>query len=209
MYVLLVYLTLFLGVVPMSIFLFRVKSKEKAFIPLLILFVLASTYEAIASFVLRINVLSWFQIYSLLEFLSIYYLFKKLLQKRPMVYIFLSLGLFIVIYLYSFEYCFNEGFSFLKAKGINRVFLTLFIIVSSFLWVKQIFEQKIILKLYEEPGFYFVMGLFMHYCITISLFILSNSIANSSLYFADYWLLNIISSLILRIVIIIGVWKMN
>lgn len=209
MYILLVYLTLWLGVVPLGVFILRVKTKNKTYVPLLVLFLLASIYELIASFILKVNVISWFQIYSLLEFLSIYYLFKNLLIKRPKGYDLVFLGLFVVMYVYSFSFCFSESFTFLKAKSLNKAVLTLFVIVSSFLWVKQVFEQKNILKLYNEPSFYFVMGLFMYYSTTISLFVLSNSIANSTLYFQDYWSLNIISSLILRVVIIVGVWKMN
>ena len=205
---LLVSLTLLLGVVPLGLFIFRVKVKNKAYVPFLVLSLLASIYELVASFILKVNVTHWFQIYSLLEFLSIYYLFKNLLMKRPKGYNIVFLGLFFVVYIYSFSLSFSDGLSFLKAKSLNKSVLTLFVMVSSFLWIKQTLEQKRILKLYNEPSFYFVMGLFTYYSTTISLFVLSNSIANSTLYLLDFWLLNIISSLILRLVIIVGVWKM-
>ncbi|WP_413512849.1 hypothetical protein [Myroides odoratus] len=87
--------------------------------------------------------------------------------------------------------------------------MTLFVISCSFLWVKQVFDQKLIMRLYQESTFFIVMGLFFYYSTTISLFVLSNYLYKSELFFYDYWLVNIIASLILRILLSIGVWKMN
>lgn len=209
MYDALVYITLLMGMLPFGIYSFKgnLSSEYKAVASLISLYFLASLYEIIASCVLKVNVKVWFQVYSFLEFGAIFYLFKNLITKRLKGYFLISLSLFLVLYLYSFYFFSNEYF--MHAKALNKSFLTVFIIASSFIWVEQVFEQKKIIKLYNESSFYFVMGLLIYYSTTISLFVLANSIANSSLYFFDYWLLNIISSLVLRLIILIGVWKMK
>jgi len=65
-------------------------------------------------------------------------------------------------------------------------------------------------NLWRNSDFYFIAGLTIYYASTFLLFLLSDFIINSKqLYFYDYWLVNVLATLILRIFLMIGVWKMN
>lgn len=209
-YYVLLYVTLLTGLFPLIMFIGKgnhLNKQNNYVLPLILLIAVSSIYEYVVSGVLKISVIPWYQIHSLLEFLALYYLFIKLIVQRPKWFFLTFLGLFLLIYVYSF-FCLKEDSAFL-AKSINKSFLTLFIMWCSFLWVKQIFDQKKILSLYKESSLYVVMGLFFYYSTTISLFMLSSYIYNNDIYFNDYWLVNIIASLILRIILSIGVWKMK
>lgn len=107
----------------------------------------------------------------------------------------------------SFRFLTNEFF--LVSKTINKVFVTIFVIVSSFVLIRENFTQKTRVKLLNRPSFYIVIGLFGYYTTTISLFIFSSYRIDSKLFFLQYWLINILASLALRIVISIGIWKIK
>lgn len=208
-YNLILYITLFAGGIPLIIFFVKRKniSSNKAVLPLIVLLTLSSLYEYIGIILFQRVITNWYQIHSLLEFLAVYYLFKSLITQRPKWFYPTSLGLFVLSYTFSFIYLDDQ--MVLVAKSINKLYMTLFVISCSFLWVKQVFYQKQILRLYQESSFYLVMGLFFYYSTTISLFMLSNHLYQSELYFYDYWLVNIIASLLLRVLLSISVWKMN
>ncbi|MCP1994346.1 hypothetical protein L1275_000091 [Flavobacterium sp. HSC-61S13] len=209
-YNILLYVTLLAGFIPLILFIGKGLYKKKNYgsiFPLILLIACSSIYEYLGSVVLHLNVIPWFQIHSLLEFLALFYLFKNLIENRPRWFFATYLGLFLLFYIDSFFLLETE--SALVSKSLNKLFMTLFVISCSFLWVKQILDQKVILKLHQNGSFYIVIGLFFYYSTTISLFILSNYLYKNELFFNDYWLVNIISSLILRILLSIGVWKMN
>lgn len=205
----LLYIALLAGCIPLI--LFKIKGceikKHNGVFALLCLLAFSSVYEGIVSICLRVNITAWYWIYSLLEFTAIWYTFKTLIVQRPKWFFITFLGLFLLLYCYSFIYLVD--FPVFIFKAINKGFVTIFVLLSSFLWVKQVFEQKVILRLYQESSFYIVMGLFFYYSTTISLFMLSNYIYHHDADFNVYWLVNIISSLILRIILSISVWKMN
>lgn len=208
-YSLILYIALLAGAVPMLLFLVMRKDIvcNKAIIPIITLIAFSSIYEYVVIIQLQMKVTYWYQIHSLFEFLAVFYLFKNLIQQRPKWFFIIGLGLFLVVYILSFIYLNNE--MILVSKSINKSYMTLFVISCSFLWIKQVFDQKLILRLYQESTFFIVMGLFFYYSTTISLFVLSNYLYKSELFFYNYWLVNIIASLILRILLSIGVWKMN
>lgn len=208
-YSLILYIALLAGAVPMLLFFVMKKDIvcNKAIIPIIALIAFSSIYEYVVIIQLQMKVTYWYQIHSLFEFLAVFYLFKNLITQRPKWFFTISLGLFLLVYVLSFIYLDNE--KILVSKSLNKSYMTLFVISCGFFWVKQVFDQKIILRLYQESTFYIVMGLFFYYSTTISLFVLSNYLYKSELFFYDYWLVNVIASLILRILLSIGVWKMN
>ncbi|HEX8576205.1 MAG TPA: hypothetical protein VF677_07925, partial [Flavobacterium sp.] len=71
------------------------------------------------------------------------------------------------------------------------------------------FEKMDVHNLWQSDTFYFIAGLIIYYASTIFLFLSSIFIYNSNLYFYDFWLVNIIATLILRVLLSIGVWKMK
>ncbi|SEJ33166.1 hypothetical protein SAMN04488018_12523 [Myroides marinus] len=202
--------TLFFGIIPFCLYLYKRQRGircDKAYLGIVLLFLIASLYEAIVSLILKVNVIVWFQVYSLLEFIALFYLFINLSNYRPKIYFYVFLGIFIIVYLLSFRFLTNEFF--LVSKTINKAFIMIFVIVSSFVLIRENFTQKTRVKLLNRPDFYIVIGLFVYYTITIPLFIFCSYRVQDRLYFLDYWLINILASLALRIVISIGIWKIK
>ena len=168
---------------------------------------IATLYEGIFTLLLNINTAYWFQIYSLLELLAIYYFFSKLFKanynKSLAIFI---IGMFIV---YCFSFLFwNEDNKFIS-NAINTIPITLFVFIFSFIWFRQLFQKMEVPDLLEDATFYFITGFFIYYSTTLILFLMSSFIFKSELYFYDYWLVNVIATLFLRICLIAGVWKMK
>ncbi|WP_010249819.1 hypothetical protein [Myroides injenensis] len=208
-YSILLYATLIAGCAPLSLFLAGHKYRSQAnrvVLPLIGLMVLSSVYEYVVSLQLQVSVVLWYQVYPALEFATLYFLFENYITQRPNWLFHSLLGLFLLFYILSLC-CFDTD-SYLMSTGLNKIYSTFFVLLCTFLWIRQVSNQKKILKLYNESQFFIVMGLFFYYATTISVFILLGFIDKSGLYIYDYWLVNILASLILRITISIGVCKM-
>lgn len=175
--------------------------------PFLWLTAIASFYEFFGSVVLKINTSYWFQLYPFLSFLSLYYFFFQLL-KPDYKYLFRILFiLFIGVYGMSF-YFWSEN-DRLVSSAINRSSITIFVFTFASLWFKNLFEKMDVPNLWQNDIFYFIVGLTIYYSSTIFLFLSSIFILNSNLYFYDFWLVNVIATLVLRILLCFGVWKMK
>lgn len=207
MYQIFFFTALLIGVVPLLILF--VKKKTLVFKEPISLFVLvtalASLYEFIGSTVLKINTTYWWQLYSLMEFISLYYFFFKLFELKYKIIFILCVTFFIVQYFLSFFYL-SEVFI---SSAINKTPITLFIIIFSFLWFKQLFYKMEIQNPWQNANFYFVSGVLLYYSSTYFLFLLASFLFKSNVYFYDYWLINIVATIILRTSLIIGVWKMK
>lgn len=82
------------------------------------------------------------------------------------------------------------------------------ILTFSALWFKDVFEKLEIRNLLQSPSFYFVSGLILYYCSTFFLFLMHDLLYGADKSKAEeIWLLNIIFNLLLRSLLIIGVWK--
>lgn len=209
MYYFITYFALFLGIVPLVILF----SKKRAFIasepimPFLWLTFIATLYEHIGSTLLKINTAYWFQLYSLLEFLTIYYFFYKHFQFAYKKNLKLIIALFLCVYVISLLF-WNPN-NILISEAINRIPLTLFIFTFSFIWFKKLFQKMEIENPLDDSTFYFVSGLAIYYSGTSILFLISSIIFESNLYFYNFWTVNVLATLFLRIFLIIGVWKME
>ncbi len=219
MYQIIFYTALFIGVVPLLVA-FVLKKKEiylkHPVFPLVVLTALATLYEFVGSKILEINTVYWFQLYPLIEFITLYYFFSRILPEyRKFLRIFLPLA--IIFYSASFFYLDEEN-KFVSL-AINRNFIAFFALVFSSIWLKDLFNklknlnpfEKIeIPNIWQSDIFYFVTGIAVYHTATFSLFLLSSFIFNSSnLYFYNYWLVNLLATLFFRIFLIIGVWKMK
>lgn len=201
--------TLILGIVPLPLLLFKRISNgiNTEVTPFVILTAFASIYEGIGTLYLNVNSVYWFQLYSLLEILALFYFFHQLLAPYYRSSLLLSFIFLISSYLFSFFHWHTE--SHLISNGFNKTILTFFVLYGATLWIKIIFKQQKIPNLWQHSSFYFVAGFFLYYGNTILLFLLGNLIYNSTLNFYEFWLINILSTLLLRIVLIIGIWKMK
>jgi magnesium-transporting ATPase (P-type) len=127
----------------------------------------------------------------------------------------IGLVFFFINYTVSFFYLESSAF---VSVSINRLYVSIFVFIFSVIWFKDIFEELNKSLLFEETdfqyllsseNFYFVAGVFIYYATTFFLFLSSSLIFESNLYFNDFWVVNIIATLVLRIFLIISVWKMK
>lgn len=208
-YQLLLVVTLILGIVPLPLLLFKRISNgiNTEVTPFIILTAFASIYEGIGTLCFSVNTAYWFQLYSLLEILALFYFFYRLLA--PFNRRSLQLGLFFLILSYLFSFSHWHTTSHLISNGLNKTTLTFFVLYGVMLWIKIIFKQQKIPNLWQHSSFYFVSGFFLYYGNTILLFLLGNLIYNSTLNFYEFWFINILSTLLLRILLILGIWKMK
>lgn len=176
-------------------------------VPFVWLTAVSSIYEWVVTAFFKLNAAFWFQIYPLICFCTIYYFFYKLLNKEYKKVFRLSIILFCITYGTSF-YFFDKTNVFIST-AINEPVLTLFILICSFLWFKVLFEDVKISNLWMNDDFYFVSGLMIYHSGTFFFFLLSGFIFSSDTYFYDYWMVNIIATVVLRIFLIVGIWRME
>ena len=218
MFEILFFLCFVIGLIPIVILFLRkrILNFRHPVVPFVWLTLISSLYEYIVTELFEINAAYWFQFYSLSAFISILYFFLKTLKFKYIFLFRLSILFFIITYLSSFMFWDTDNF--LISTAINNVYLTCIVILFTLLWVKEIFENienkspfenENMINLWESEIFYFVSGLFIYYCTTFFLFLSSNLILSSKLYFYDYWLVNILAVILLRLLLIISVWKMK
>lgn len=218
MYTVVFYIALFIGFIPLLLLFLKGKTYDQRHpvVPFIWLTAIASAYEFVGTNLLKIDTAYWFQLYSLLSFFSFYYFFSQLLNPLYKTAFRVSLILFIIIYCISFFYWGQNNK--LISSAINRSFITLFILIFSLVWIKDLlnklkninpFEKIEIPNLWQNEIFYFIAGMAIYYSTTFFLFLSSSFIFDSNLYFYDYWYVNVLATLIFRTFLIIGVWKMK
>lgn len=197
------------GLLPLLLLLLKKKTFDikQPIVPFVWLTAAATLYELIGTVILRINATYWFQLYSLLCFCALYYFFSRLLDRQYKKLFGFFLAVFIITYSASFFF-FDKKNTFIST-AINEPLLTLFVLVFSFLWFKKLFEKVDIPNLWQDADFYFVSGLMIYHSGTFFFFLIGGSIFSSNAYFYDYWMVNIVAIIVLRIFISMGVWKMK
>lgn len=211
------YITLFLGILPLGIQLVKHKKlwSKNRITPFVWLTAIASFYEYIGTLLLQLNSSFWFQLYPLLSILAILYFFNNVLSPKRLILIKLLFLIFIVFYSISFFFLNTDTFI---SSSLNRISISAIVFILTILWFKELFdelsnlasiEKKEFKYLWESENFFFVAGLFLYYTTTFFLFLSSTTIYKSELYFYDYWFVNIIATLVLRLFLIISVWKMS
>lgn len=208
--IILLYTTLLLGIIPViQILLYRNRRYNTGPIkPFLYLTAISSLYEIIFTILLQKDVTIWFIIYDTLEFLLIFYFFFKLNFPKYKIFFLIFLIAFAIFVIPSIFFINKSIHHFLNAQALFSGITTLLIFTMTFLWFRDIFKKMEIPSLWSNPEFYFISALFIYHSTTFFLFLLSDIILNiDAEKFMDYWLLNIIATLILRILLIIGVWK--
>lgn len=209
MYQIFFFIALLIGIIPLLILFFYKKALEfnRAITPFIWLTALATIYEFVGTVLLKINTSYWFQVYSFLEVIILYYFFFRLFQTKYKI----AFGVFLILLLITYGFSFflwskNSG---LITKAINKVPITFFVLTFSFLWFKELFYKMEIQNPWQNANFYFVTGFLLYYSSTFFLFLLASFLFKSNVYFYDYWLINIAATIILRTSLIIGVWKMK
>lgn len=199
---------LYSGFIPLIILIFRKKALDfkEPIVPFIWITAIASIYEILNTKVFLVNASYWFQIYPLLEIIGLYFFFSKVFKEKHESVI--KLFVIILLIIYSSSFLLWNSYINLQSHSLNKSFITLFVLLGCFTWFKNLFKNIEVENLWSLPSFYFISAFFMYYSSTILLFSLGNFIYSSKEMF-DLWWVNLLASLILRILLTIGTWKMK
>lgn len=205
------YTILFLGTIPLIILFFKkiAFNFKEPIVPFIWVTAIASIYEIISPEIFDvISALSyWFQIYPFLEIVGLYFYFSGIFKKKYKTTINLLLITTLVFYCFSFTLWENNETS-LQSHSVNKSSITLCVIIGCFTWFKNLFKNKEVENLWNLPDFYFMSSILIYYSSTILLFSLGSFIYTAvELY--EYWWINILATLVLRILLTIGTWKIK
>lgn len=197
--------TILYGVIPLLLYKIK-KVKIKPIEPFLWVVFVASLYEFFGTTVLKINSDYWFECYKYLAFFSIHYFFYTLLKGR---YKFLFI-LFGLLFLIQSIVALNqwETLEHLDITAYSNAFITINVLFFSIVWFRSTFINLELDSLTKTPTFYFVSGLILYYSGTVFLFLLASYIFKvDSSNFKSFWMLNVFLNLVLRTLLIVGIWK--
>jgi hypothetical protein len=182
------------------------KVNIKAIRPFLLVVFFSSLYEFFGTFIFELNSKYWFICYKILAFCSLHYFFYKLLNSDYKIIFVLFVTFFLTILFYSlFEW---DQLNYLDVNSYFNTLQTIIVLVFSILWIVRFFSKLEIASFTQSPFFYFISGLILYYSGTIFLFLLSSYIfKNDKANFQSYWMLNIIFNLVLRTLLIVGIWN--
>jgi hypothetical protein len=207
----LVIISLALGLIPPFILFFNNIENNKivGIYPFLYLVFIASLYELIFSLYYKVNVNNWFIVYDILSFGSIHYFFFKLLDGiKNWIFIYTTLIFLILLFFLHFVSLSWFDSSFLIKNSIFSIFQSLTILCFSILWFLKIFNELEVENLFRSPIFYFTAGLNIYFGGTVLLFLVSHYFQeNDPNSLEDFWILNIVLNIFLRILLIVGIWK--
>lgn len=205
----LLYFVIIFGVSPFLYFLIykRKHVRElKPILPFAILTFIASLYEYLGTLIFKWNVSYWFIIYAFISFFCILYFFFQVLQKEiSKISIFFLIAFIALCLLLYFNFKVDE---FLIITSYIDTFITLFILFFTIIWFRKLILEAYIENLLQNSTFYFISGFILYYCGTLFLFLLSNYIYKvESSMFQSYWVINILLNLVLRTLLLVGLWK--
>lgn len=204
------YSALLSGFLPWPLLCLRKKTFSFAHYPIapyLFYIFIATFYELLGTQIFRINTTYWFQFGTAIEIITLYWYFFKTIQEDEKFLI--KWGLFIAIILYAVSFIFWRAGSSLNTLGINHIALFLLVLVCVLVWVQRLFRETAVRNLWAYPDFYFVAGIAFYYFSTLFLFLFSRYIYEHHLGLSDFWLLNVVATLILRLTLTLGVWKIR
>lgn len=193
------------GLLPLG-FYWKIKPVNLAGIkPFLMVVFVASLYEFIGAFLLKVDFKNWYLIYKTMAFASLLFFFNSIVEiKKSMIWVAI-LG-FSTLLLLTFTTW--EKIQVLQINAYFNISLTILVLLFTSLWLIATFKKLETDSLWNDPNYFFVVGLNVYYFGTALLFIMSNYIFNKDpKSLEEYWLLNIILNLVLRTTLILGIWK--
>ncbi len=210
MKVVFIYIILYLGIVPFIVLLFKKNAFnfKEPIVPFILVTAIASVYEIVSPEIFDIiSALSyWFQILPFLEIVGLYFYFSGIFKKKYKA----TINLFLItsLIVYSCSFLFWDIKMNLQSHSINKSFITLCVIIGCFSWFRNLVKNTEVENLWNLPDFYFMSSILIYYSSTVLLFSLGSFIYTGvELY--EYWWINILATLILRILLTIGTWKMK
>ncbi|CAM4343838.1 YhhN-like protein [Flavobacterium terrigena] len=202
-------LTILYGLFPFLVFLFnrnKIANNANAILPFVLLVFFSAIYEFVFTVLLRWDVGNWYLTYCVVSFLTLFYFYKEILSNAKSKLKITSFIFFLIILFYLF-YRFDVQ-DFLKICYNIDTYITVFIFIFSIIWFRKIFRELEYESLWDIPYFYVVSGLILYYFGNFFLFLMTELIyKNDSNLFQYYWLLNVVLNLVLRTLLIVGIWK--
>jgi hypothetical protein len=197
--------TILYGIVPLL--LYKIKNFTiKPIEPFIWVIFIASLYEFLGTFVFKLNSEYWFICYMTLAFFSIHWFFYKLLNTNYFKIFTLFIILFLVLSFYSFYEW--DKLNYLDIIAYFNSLQTVVVLFFSILWIVRVFTNLELDSFTNSSMFYFVSGLILYYSGTVFLFLLSSFIFKmDKSNFQSFWMLNIFLNLVLRTLLIVGIWK--
>lgn len=172
--------------------------------PFIWLVFIATLYELLVYYFRWITAY-WYRTYTLFEFLFLFYFYFYTLKKQYKIFFVFSFIFFILLYIYLLIiWDINESS---KTESFLTITETIFVLVSSILWFKTIFGDLKENSLLKAPDYYFISGFVLYFTGTFFLFLVSDfMLKNMTSQFLSYWNLNILFTILLRTLLITGIW---
>jgi hypothetical protein len=210
-YELTIYFALLLGLIPIAFFYVKGRNKfpsqAKAFLPFLYLTAIASLYEFFGTNVAGLDVAIWFRIYGLLEFLALLYFFCGVLPVRIHRVLY-SLAIIFALEFIFFLFFGDMNEELLIDSILNCTTYSLVITGVMYYFVKRFDMLHFQRAVLDWAVFCFMAGTLLYYSSTFFLFLMAHSVLISNPgNFADYWVLNVIGTIVFRTILIFGIWK--
>ena len=170
MYQILYFLALFIGIIPLSILLWKRRAfdKKEPVVPFIWITAVATLYEFFGTEILKINTAYWFQLYSGLEMIALFYYFFRMFRPRYKKTLYFFSAVLISTYLISFFY-WNEVHKG-RALAVNGFSISLFVFFFSFCYFKDLLDDTDT-DLWKTPSFYYCVGFSVYYASTLLLFL--------------------------------------
>lgn len=207
----LMYLINFIGFIPILLLKSNKILSQKPIVPFLWLVSIISAIEIAGTIIdyhtkYRFQTAHIFMVYTLFEFLTIWFYFKQILNPSYRLFFRASATTFIILYSY-FIYTWDI-YNCLKTDSYLTLFETFFVMTATFLWFKNDFLSDTKMPFQKNPDFYFVFGFVFYFSLAIILYLLTDYLYRKGYEaFWDYYIYNFLFCAIWRILLIIGVWK--
>jgi len=174
-------------------------------VPFLWLTLIGSLYEPIVTIGMGKDSMYWFRVYNAAEFLCLYYFFKHVIHKRYL----LLFGSFLFFFTLNSLMVVILGIGQLRVESMYAPFIFIFVLTFSALWFRDTSKNDLLPAKFAKSNVVFICGFLLYYSGTLFFYLLSEVILvdSKSISYQDYWLVNIIATLILKIFLIGGVWS--
>lgn len=201
------YLALFIGIIPLSILLWNKKAfdHKEAVIPFVWITAIATLYEYFGTEVLYINSTYWFQLYSFLEIVFLFYYFYRIFGSKYKKSLYSMLAVLLITYIISCFFWSDKSSNIPLA--INACSVSLFVFIFAFLHFNSLMTEET--SVWKQPNFLFTVGFSLYYSATLLLFVFCEYLDRTTSNLDEYWIINIFALLVIRILLIIGTWKMQ
>src|SRR5690606_1669378 len=210
MYNVLPYATLFIGLLPLSFYLLLHNRKTsgkrfQSFIPFLWILAIGSVCQTFFIRLFGVDPQQWLRVYDLLEFISLYMFFRKLLPHHRYK---LLLRILLAVFLGGIVFVYRTDMSPIILESVYQPFSFLFVFLLSSVWLYNVFILAESPSLSKISSFYFISGFIFYYTITFFLYLYAKVIHDMEDSSNEaYDLLNTIAVFILSISLITGILK--